>query len=102
MDEGCVEEAIEIFRESIALHPHFKTLELLGECFVSLNRLHESVVPLAAAAALNDSVRAPSILASVFLKLGARDEARRMAEIALTRDSNNRKARAVMDALVGT
>lgn len=99
MDEGVVEEAIELFSQSIALHPHFKTLELLGECYVSLNRLHEAVVPLAAATTLNDGVRAPSILANVFLKLGDREAARSMAALALERDPDNRKAKAVMSAV---
>lgn len=41
MDEGNVETAIELFQSSLDLYPHFKTLELLGECFVSLNRLKD-------------------------------------------------------------
>lgn len=100
MDEGNVETAIELFQSSLDLYPHFKTLELLGECFVSLNRLKESIVPLAAASMLNDGVRAPSILANVFLKLGDRDAARSIAVIALSRDPDNRKAKAVMSAVV--
>jgi hypothetical protein len=32
MDAGALEEAVALFRESVALEPHFKTLELLGEC----------------------------------------------------------------------
>lgn len=99
MDEGNVETAIELFQSSLDLYPHFKTLELLGECFVSLNRLRESIVPLAAASTLNDGVRAPSILANVFLKLGDRDAARSIAAIALSRDPDNRKAKAVMSAV---
>lgn len=95
MDEGRLEDAVVLFQQSISCDPHFKTLELLGECFVRLNRLAEAIVPLAAATSLNKSVRAPSLLAEVFLKLEDYHAARNMAEIALDRDTNNRKAKEV-------
>jgi tetratricopeptide (TPR) repeat protein len=95
MDEGKLEDAVVLFQQSISYDPHFKSLELLGECFVRLNRLSEAIVPLAAAASLNKGVRAPSLLAEVFLKLEDYGKAKNMAETALSRDPNNRKAQEV-------
>ena len=92
MGEGRLEEAVSLFQQSVALAPHFKSLELLGECFVRLNRQREAIVPLAAATSLNRGVRAPSLLAEVFLMLEDYHAAKEMAELALSRDAGNRKA----------
>lgn len=92
MERDQVERAVPLFQQSIALSPHFKALELLGECLVRLDRLPVAVVPLAAATTLNKGVRAPSLLADVFLKMGDYHRAREAAEIALGHDLNNRLA----------
>ena len=92
MDEGKYEEAATMFEQSVRADPHFKALELLGECLMLLNQLAEAIVPLAAATTLNKGVRAPSLLAEVYFKLGEMDEAKEIAELALIRDPNNRKA----------
>ncbi|MEJ7591544.1 MAG: tetratricopeptide repeat protein [Planctomycetaceae bacterium] len=92
MEKGQLEEAVSFFQQSIALSPHFKTLELLGESLIRLNRLKEALVPLAAATTLNKGVRAPSLLADVLLKLEDHNGAHEVAGIALSRDPNNRMA----------
>lgn len=99
MDEGSLDEAVALFQQSIVSWPHFKSLELLGECFMRLDRLHEAIVPLAAAASLNRGVRAPSLLAEVFLRLEDYPAAREMVEVALSRDPLNRKAQEVKRAV---
>ncbi len=99
MDGGQHAEAIPLLQESIAATPHFKSLELLGECFVKLGRLNEAVVPLAAATTLNKGVRAPALLAEVFLRLGDYHDARTLAGVALARSATNRMALAVRKAL---
>jgi tetratricopeptide (TPR) repeat protein len=53
MEAGTLEDAIRLFRQSVAEWPHFKTLELLGECLLRLERPREAIIPLAAATALN-------------------------------------------------
>lgn len=95
MNEGRLEKAIALFEQSVELAPHFKSLELLGECLFRLNRLREAVVPLAAATTLNRGVRAPSLLAEVFLKLEDYQHAGEMAALALSRNSGNRKAQKI-------
>ena len=92
MDKNSLEEAIILFQNSAELDPHFKTLELLGECYIRLNHLPKAIIPLAAAVSLNKDVRAASLLAEVFLKLKDYDKAKDMAEIALSREPNNKKA----------
>lgn len=88
-----LDEAVTILEESSRIFPHFKTLELQGECLSKLGRKLEAIIPLAAAVGLNKGVRAASLLAEVFLSLGDTDKARDAAEEALRRDPNNRKAR---------
>jgi len=99
MDANRFAAAIALFRESAISLPHFKTLELMGECLVKAGRPLEAVAPLAAAVALNDGVRAAALLSEVFLVLDQPTDARRMAGVALHRDPNNKTAKAVLSAL---
>ena len=92
MDKNHLEDAIVLFQRSAELSAHFKTTELLGECYIRLNRLREAVIPLMTAIDLNDGVRAASLLADVFLKLEDYEAAKETAEVALSRDPNNKKA----------
>jgi tetratricopeptide (TPR) repeat protein len=64
MERGDYRAAIAEFQESISLHPHFKTLELLGECLLETADPIAAVVPLAAAASLgSNAFRASYLLA---------------------------------------
>lgn len=101
MESGDIAGAVAQFHESVRIWPHFKALQLLGECLFQLGRLQEAVVPLAAATTLNRGVRAPSLLAEVFLALEQRHDAAEMVEVALQRDPRNRRALAVKGALAG-
>ena len=92
MDEGKFEEAIMTFKQNVEIEPHFKDLELMGECLILLGRLTEAIVPLAAATTLNKGVRAPRLLAELYLQMGNMHEAKAIAEIVLGRAPNNRKS----------
>ena len=96
MERNRFEEAVLLFEKSIILDPHFKTLELLGECYIALNLLDKSIIPLAAAVTLNRGVRSAALLANVLLKLKKYNAAIDVAEIALNRDSKNRMALSVL------
>jgi tetratricopeptide (TPR) repeat protein len=85
MEAGALDEAVRLFQQSIAEWPHFKTLELLGECLLRLERPREAIVPLAAASALNQGGHAPTLLARAFLELGTYGDALNQAEEALRR-----------------
>jgi tetratricopeptide (TPR) repeat protein len=99
MDAGRLREAVEAFRLSADASPHFKTLELLGECYLRLGEHDRAIVPLAAATTLNLQSRAPSILAEVFERLGNLDRAEEMARVALSRDGANKRAQGVLARL---
>jgi tetratricopeptide (TPR) repeat protein len=98
MDGGAYEQAAEFFHQSAVESPHFKTYELLGECYIQLNRLTEAIPFLAAATALNRGVRAPSLLAEAWLSLGHYVEAAEAAGVALSREPNNKAALRVREA----
>ncbi len=100
MNRNLLEEAVILFQNSAEIDPHFKTLELLGECYIRLERLRESIIPLAAAVSLNKGVRAASLLAEVFLKLKDYEQAKDMAEIAMSREPNNKMAIQVNEIIV--
>jgi tetratricopeptide (TPR) repeat protein len=99
MERNAYDVAVAAFAESARLEPHFKTLELLGECYIHLGQSQKAVVPLAAATTLNDQVRAPALLSDVLAKLGDTYNARRICEIALARDPQNKIARKVHEQL---
>ena len=97
MGRGEIEEAASLFEQSNHLSPHFKSLELQGECLMSLGRWQEAVIALAAATSLNAGVRAPALLAGALLRLGDYHQALAVAEVALDRDGNNRAALAAKE-----
>ncbi len=99
MEAGVLEEAVVRFGESVTTWPHFKTLELLGECFLRLARPRDAIVPLAAATALNRQGRAPALLARAFLELGDHRTAHDLAEESLARAPGNRPALEVQEAV---
>jgi tetratricopeptide (TPR) repeat protein len=99
MDAGDYVEAVRLFEASAAICPHFKTLELLGECRIHLGLLREAVVPLAAATTLNTQPRAPALLAEVLLRLGETEQATRIARLVLARNPTNKMALAVLRKL---
>lgn len=90
--------AIQLFGQSVAIWPHFKALELLGECLCALGRHKEAVVPLAAATSLNDQVRAAALLSKALLATGERKRAVEIARRVLEKSPGNRIARQVIDA----
>ena len=98
MDAGALEQAVVHFRESITEWPHFKTLELLGDCLLRLERPREAIVPLAAATALNRQGQAPALLAQAFLELGTYRDAFDQAEEALRRAPGHQLAIEVRQA----
>lgn len=97
MEAGEFEQAVQRFRQSMAAVPHFKTLELLGESLLKLGRPLEAIVPLAAATALNNQVRAPSLLAQAFLQCGEFLEAGEFASLVLKKAPGNRVAREILE-----
>ena len=98
LEGGNHEEAIRSLSESARLHPHFKTLELLGESLLAIGRTSESVVQFAAATTLNRQGRAPSLLAKALLAMGDGVKAHEMARLALERAPGNKLAGEVLDA----
>ncbi len=99
MQAGESKEAIELLQQSVQIEPHFKTLELLGECLLRIGRVTEAIVPLAAATALNKQIRAPSLLAQAFLQLGDEPQALRFAKLVLESASGNKVAAEIVHAL---
>lgn len=102
MDAGSFEEAAEYFCQAAIESPHFKTYELLGECYMRLNRSTQAIPYFAAATTLNRGVRGPTLLAEAWLKLNRHTEALEAAEIALSRDPKCKAAfRVKMSAVTG-
>ena len=97
-DAGDLSGAIAHFEASLALYPHFKTLEKLGEALLLSGEPVRAIVPLAAASTLNRQVRALALLAEALLATGDRFKACEIAKLALERDPNNKKAKAVFAA----
>jgi len=99
MEVDALDDASSVLSQSAELAPHFKTLELLGECHLKTGRVRDAVTYLTAATDLNQQSRAPALLAEAFEKLGDVDRAKEFAELALMRSEDNARAKAVLDRL---
>lgn len=100
LEVGDFAEAAHCFELSCQKRPHFKTLELLGECYMRLNRHAEAIVPLAAATTLSRQFRAPTLLAECFLVMDDLPAAERAVEIALSVNSSYRRAQVVRNRIL--
>jgi tetratricopeptide (TPR) repeat protein len=98
MEAGEFGEAASLLHQAGVEQPHFKTYELLGECYVHVKRWSEAIPFLAAATTLNRGVRAPALLAEAWLALGQHREAAEAAELALARDPKNKAALRVRES----
>ena len=96
MESMDFESAIKALAASIAIDPHFKSLELLGECLLKVGRPIEAIVPLAASATLNPGVRARSLLAQAFLECRDHRRASEFAAQVLATAPGNRLAKQVL------
>lgn len=96
MSSGDTGSAIDALEKSVEAYPHFKALELLGECLISSGRSREAIVPLAAATTLNKGVRAASLLAKALADVGDVERSKEIADLALSRDPHNRLARSIV------
>ena len=99
MDAGDIVGAIEMFIQSAYSHPHHKTYELIGECYLSKKELSRAVLFLAAATTLNQGARSPSLLARAWYESGRLEKALDAAEVALQREPNNKEALNVKRAI---
>jgi tetratricopeptide (TPR) repeat protein len=99
MDKGALEQAAVLFQQAAIESPHFKTYELLGECYLRMGRFAEAIPFLAAASFLNNGVKASSLLAEAWLALGRHSDAGAAVEIALSRDPKNKLALKVREQL---
>jgi tetratricopeptide (TPR) repeat protein len=86
--------AIALFEESVAAGPHFKTLELLGECRLRTQEPLAAIVPLAASVGLaNNGFKAMYLLAEAYLQLDDRDTALVYVDRALQMKPDFKRAR---------
>lgn len=100
MEANDLESAISLFDQSVQLEPHFKTLELLGECLLTLGRHKEAVVPLAASAGLgNKPYRALYLLAQALNAAGRKTEALEKLDQAIEMKPDYKSARELLDRL---
>ena len=89
MEAGSISSAIVLFERSVTAFPHFKTLELLGECRLLLGQPLAAVVPLAAAVGLGtNEFRATYLLAKALSEIGLKREALKHVERALAMNPN--------------
>lgn len=102
MEQRDYETATVLLRCSNQLSPHFKTLELLGECLLELgNANFEAIVVLAAAAGLgNRPFRSYFLLARALNACGRTKEAIEKLDLALALQPDTRTARELREELL--
>ena len=76
MEKGNYEKAITAFNCSNKISPHFKTLELLGECFLDKNKPLEAILSLAASVGLGTKpFRGRYLLAKALMQVDQKSDA---------------------------
>lgn len=71
MDRNDFVEALASLKKSLAIRPHFKTYESIGECLLKQGNHHEAVTYLAASAGLgNKQCRALLLLSKALIGRG--------------------------------
>jgi len=96
---GDLKSAERLFTESLGLDEHFKTLELLGECFLRQNRVAEAITALRRAVFLGREAKAPLLLAQAYLTQNSFEEARQFLNESLARNPAYRPAQRMLDEL---
>ncbi len=100
MEQGDFPLAVELFQQSVDLFPHFKTLELLGECWLKLGQPTRAVVVLGAASTLGHRAsRALYLLARTLNKIGERDKAIEKLREAITIQPDYESAKRLLESL---
>ena len=100
MQLGDIDVAMDKFRQSIRESPHFKTLELLGECLLLKDQHCEAIVYLAAAAGLSlKQFRPRFLLAKAHLAVGEREDAINQLKEALRLNPNYKSASELLKEL---
>ena|SRR5204863_6496500 len=103
MEKCDYQSAISFFEESVRIAPHFKALELLGECKLNLKRPVEAIVPLAAAVTLGtNAFRAMYLLARALSEVSEKREALKLLDVLLQREPTFKSARELRDLLTTT
>jgi len=84
MEKGQYQDAALCFQQSAELMPHFKTYELLGECWLKLADYPKALVNLAAAATLGNRQSRPLyLLAQALVGSGDKEKAIEILDKAL-------------------
>ena len=97
---GARDEAVECFRRSIAIHPHFKACELLGELLLEAGKGQEACVFLAASVALGTrNFRGLFLLARALIVIDEREMAISRLRLALELQPTYKEAAALLASL---
>jgi tetratricopeptide (TPR) repeat protein len=100
MEKGDLDQAVALFLDSTNALAHFKTLELLGECLLKLNRHNEASIYLAAASVMGTrAFRARFLLAQALVPLGEIEKAVEVLNDALELNPNYKAAKDFLQTL---
>ena len=103
MDRGDLQAAVDLFQQSIDLFPHFKTLELQGECLLTLERPTSAIIALAASATLGARpFRALYLLAQALVQIGDNRKAIEKLNEALAMQPDFASAKALLSEISNT
>ena len=101
MEKGDIAAAVEAFKQSGSLAPHFKTFECIGECLLAQNDHAQAALYLAAAVGMgrNNRARPLYLLARALVELDNVELAREKLTQALDLNPSYRSARKLLETL---
>lgn len=100
MEGKNLDEAITKFEESARIDPHFKTFELLGECYFNKGEYGRAIIFLSDAAGLgNKPSRAYFLLAKALLQFNDVEKARDKLNHALSINPEYKEASDLLSSI---
>jgi len=100
MDRGDLDAAVTLFRQSAEMFPHFKTLELLGDCLLQQKKAQDAIIPLAASAGLGaNPYRAMFLLAQALQAIGESEEALEKLDALIALDPEYKSALSLRESI---
>lgn len=95
-DNSKLEGAIEKFKLSHKAFPHYKSLELWGDCELKRGNPRLAIMPLTASTELNSSIRAKGLLAQAYESIGDIKRAVSLSQEVIRRAHGNKIAKRIL------
>lgn len=98
---GKFEEAIRALEKTLKTSPHYKTFEIIGDCYARLDNRTNALTYMLASIAMHPSPRACYWVSNIFIEIGDKENAVKYLKKAISLQPNYKKARDMLLQIEG-